>query len=98
MTSRAIKNEQAILARLGSVGQARLAEAIGVDESTIPQWKSNGRLKQIADVLAGLGLKAVPETHKCVNAEKFTHVMFLADIGANALARNAENLLFEDAE
>lgn len=59
---RARKNEHLILQRLSSVGQATVATAVGIDESTISRMKGDGKISQLAEILAELGLKVVPES------------------------------------
>lgn len=61
---RARKNLQSILQALATVGQASVAEAIGVSESTVSRMK-DGELERLAQLLAALGLKVVPEAVKC---------------------------------
>ena len=74
---RARKNVQAIFQRLSSLGQARLAESLGVSEATISRWKAE-QVEQCAKALSALGLKVVPETARCFNPKKIDAILELA--------------------
>lgn len=75
------KNEAAILKALASLGQARLADLMGVSESLISRQKSEGHLTKTAEMLAHLGLKVVPAGMKCFDPEYVEHLRALAQIG-----------------
>lgn len=94
---RARKNYSLILSRLASVGQRTAASALNIDEATMSRLKSDGRIEQFAKLLAVLEIKTVPESHRCVKAEDFEHVMWLASKGMEVLKRT-EDLLLEDPE
>lgn len=78
---RARKNEAAILRALASLGQAHLAELMGVSESLISRQKSEGHLAKTAEMLAHLGLKVVPERMQCFDPEYVEHLRALAQLG-----------------
>jgi len=56
------KNERLILRSLASYGQAHVAQALDVSESTVSRWK-DGEIARWAQCLAVLGLKVVPAEH-----------------------------------
>lgn len=97
MTSQATKNEAAILKRLASVGQGTLAARLEVDESTVSKWKEQGRFTQLAQILAELGLKAVPAEFKCVDPTELDHLLYWSRKGMQAI-KSADDLCFEEAE
>lgn len=76
-SERARKNTALILQRLSSVGQARLAEGLGVSEASISRWKSE-QAAQCANALAMLGLKVVPEEMRCFDSKKIGAILELA--------------------
>ncbi len=94
---RARKNLQGILQALSSIGQARVAEALGVSESTISRWKDSGELERLARLLAVLGQKNVGQDRQCVKPDEFH---FLTRIASRAIANQeaAERLFFEEVE
>lgn len=79
--SRARKNHQAILNRLMSHGQRTVASRLNVDESTISKMKGDGRLEQLADLLAVLELKAVDIRKTCYSPQEIAAMKFYADKG-----------------
>lgn len=92
------KNLSALLHGLASVGQAAVAEALGVSESTVSRWKEGGgELERLARLLAALGQKTVGQDRHCVRPEEFKFVTRLA---SRALANQeaAQQLLFEEVE
>lgn len=80
-TDKSRKNETAILKALASLGQARLADLMGVSESLVSRQKSDGQLAKTAEMLAHLGLKVVPAGMKCFDPEYVEHLRALAQIG-----------------
>ncbi len=58
--ARARKNLTVLLRAIGNVSQVRMAERLGVDESTVSRMKSS-EFERIASVVAACGLKLVPE-------------------------------------
>ena len=75
------KNERTILKSLASLGQARLADLMGVSESLISKQKSEGQLAKTAEMLAHLGLKVVPDRMQCFDPEYVEHLRALAQLG-----------------
>jgi DNA-binding Xre family transcriptional regulator len=71
------KNERAILHGLASRGQAAVAEALGVSESTVSRMK-DGDIERLAKMLALCGLKIVPEEVHCYDAKFMESMLFLA--------------------
>ena len=92
---RARKNEQAILQRLSSVGQATVAAAVKVDESTISRMKGDGKLTQFAEILAELGLKVVPETMRVFDPKDIDALLHLAKRRMDQIV-SAEELGLDD--
>lgn len=95
---RARKNLAGILRALASVGQARVAEAMGVSESTVSRWKDEGgELERFARLLAVLGQKNVGQDRECVKGDEFR---FMTRIASRALANEeaAQRLMFEEVE
>lgn len=92
---RARKNEQAVLHRLSSVGQATVAEAVRVDESTISRMKSDGKIQQFALILAELGLKVVPETMRVFDPKDIDALLHLAKRRMDQIV-SAEELGLDD--
>lgn len=74
---RARKNLALILTRLSSVGQARVAEALEVSESTVSKMKG-GDLEMLARMLAALGIKCVPDHVKCYEPKQMEAILALA--------------------
>lgn len=61
------KNLNSILNSIASADQTRLAEAMGKDESTIAKMKEDGRIDEIALLLAALNLKVVATATRCLD-------------------------------
>lgn len=74
---RARKNLALILTRLSSVGQARVAEALEVSESTVSKMKG-GDLELLAKLLAQLGIKCVPDHLRCYEPKQMEAILVLA--------------------
>lgn len=94
--ARARKNEALILQRLASEGQAPVAEALEVSESTVSRFK-DGDIARFARLLAVLGLKATPQEYKCYKPEYIEWLLQGARIGVGSL-RSSNDLLDEEAE
>jgi predicted XRE-type DNA-binding protein len=58
------KINSAILQRLASLGQSKVAATLEISESTVSRWK-DGDIEKMAQTLAVLGLKVVPATSRC---------------------------------
>lgn len=73
--ARARKNYSQLMQRLGSVGNAAVAHAVGCDESTISRMKPE-KFQEFSQILAVLDLKIVPTEMRCFNErdiEMFIH-------------------------
>jgi len=75
--------ESLVLQRLVSVGQRTVADAIGVNESTVSRWKE-GEIERWCKVLVLLGLQVVPASAMVVNAEYLRSLETLAELGLKA--------------
>lgn len=71
------KNETTILRGIAEHSQARIAEQLGVNDSTISRFKDGG-LAQAAALLAACGLKVVPISMQCFPQEKVGALLTLA--------------------
>lgn len=60
VSDRARKNAAVLLKRISEVKATNVARRMGVHESRISRWKSNGDLILACTLLAGVGLKIVP--------------------------------------
>ena len=76
-TGTARKINATLLQRLASVGQNRVATALGQSESTVSRWK-DGELEKLASLLAVLGLKVVPVNQKCFDPQYIEALRMLA--------------------
>lgn len=86
VTSRkARKTQTVILQALAEKSQARVADLMGVSESTVSRLKGEG-LAQIAVFLAACGLKVVPETSHTYDQEYIRSLKHLAGLGLHAQA------------
>lgn len=82
--ARSRKTAATILQRLSSVGQAALADALGVSESTISRWK-DGDIEKTAITLTVLGLRVVRDDEQTVDPDKLRALVALAEDGFVAL-------------
>lgn len=71
------KNERTILQAFARVSQSRIAEQLGVNDSTVSRFKDGG-LEQAAALLAACGLKVVPLEMQCFPREKVNALLTLA--------------------
>lgn len=71
------------MSRLASVGQKTVADAIGVNESTVSRWK-DGEIERWSKVLAMLDLQVVPMTAVLVNGAYLRSLETLAELGLQA--------------
>lgn len=85
-----------ILRRLASIGQVKLAEALGVSEATISRWKSE-QAEQCAKALALLGLKVVPVEFECYKPDTVDWLLQGVRLGVGAV-RSRQDLADEDPE
>lgn len=88
------KNASGILRALASVGQVRVAEALGVSESTVSRWKDK-EIDEMSQFLSVLGLKAVPASYKCYDPRSVDALLTLAK-ERMAQLETPEQLIFED--
>lgn len=71
------KNERAVLHALARISQTRVAESMGVSDSTITRLKDGG-IEQAALLLAACGLKVVPTGMRCFREDKVHALLTLA--------------------
>lgn len=88
------KIEREVLRRLASVGQARIAEQLGVNESTVSRWK-DGDIARWARFLALLGLKATPQEYRCYDEQTLAAMFTFAKQRMDQL-QGVDQLVFED--
>lgn len=95
MSSRAEKNLTIIEARAAEAGQSAMAAAINVDVSTVSRMFADGKVKQLAGLLAALDLKVVHADHYCVPKHELDQIVALY---TRSLARvkRAEDLWPDD--
>ena len=94
MSERARKIESAVLQGLASQGQVTAAKALGVSESAISRLK-DGQIHVVAQLLAFLGLKVVPERVKCVDPE-VAHAMFTIYTAAVGRMQDPTEILYQE--
>lgn len=94
VADRARKIEAIVLQRLASVGQARIAEQLGVNESTVSRWK-DGDIARWARFLALLDLKATPQEYRCYDEHTLSAMLTLAR-QRMAQLESVEHLQFDD--
>lgn len=75
--ARARKNYVQLMQKLASVGNLAVAEAVGVDESTISRMKPE-KFQEFAKILAVLELKIVPNEMKCFDEKEIAAILQLA--------------------
>lgn len=88
------KNHTTILRHLASTGQVRVAEILGLNESTVSRWK-DGELEKIGKMLAALGLRVVDMNMRCYPADKLQAIFTLAKAHMDSM-QSPEHLLFDD--
>lgn len=71
-------NFRAVLNALANTGLRPVAEACGVDQSTISKWKDGGEIERYAKLLAACRLKVVPEDMCCFRIKDVEALMHLA--------------------
>lgn len=77
---RSRKNVSTILHALAATGQADVARAMGVSESTVSRLK-DGTLDQLGALLAHVGLKVVPAGMQCFDPSYVDALKTLAELG-----------------
>jgi hypothetical protein len=93
---RARKNLAAIFAGLSSVGQVKVAERLGIVESTVSKMKGD-ELEKAAKVMAACGLKVVPEGYRCVDPRYMEAILTLAGKQLDSLRERPELVWEGDA-
>lgn len=71
------KNERAILQAIASIGLKPIADATGVDESTVTRWKEKD-IPRFCKMLATLGIKCVPAVMQCYEPKQIGAILELA--------------------
>ncbi len=71
------KGQSLVFQRLSSVGQGRVAEALGVSEPTVSRIK-NDDLPQVLLMLGTVGVKCVPEEARCYAPDTIEPLLALA--------------------
>ena len=71
------KNERAVLQAFARVSQTKVAELMGVSDSTITRFKESG-IEQACALLAACGLKVVPTDMQCFPQDKVHALLTLA--------------------
>ena len=97
LSESARKNRAALLRGLASVGQANVAHALGVSETAVSRWKSDGEIDRLAALLDLCDPKATPKGHKCVPAE-YMEWLTLGNNIAGRIVRGPEDIPEDDAE
>ncbi len=97
LQQRAQRIETELLRRLRETGQAAVAEACSVDVSTVSRLTGEAKfgLRQFAQTMALLGLKAVPIEMKCYRPEQIEPYFQLAREHMRTI-RSAHDLAFDD--
>lgn len=91
---RSRKNEQVVLQALAATGQAELAKAMAVHESTVSRMKESG-IATFSAALAHLGLKCVPVGVECFDPAYVDALRTLAGVG---IKQSAPRLDWSDVQ
>jgi transcriptional regulator with XRE-family HTH domain len=78
ITETARKNERVVLQAFARVSQTKVAELMGVSDSTITRLKDNGSIEQACALMAACGLKVVPTDMQCFPQDKVHALLTLA--------------------
>lgn len=73
---RSRRNLRSILNSIATADQTTLAQSIGKDASTIAQMKEEGRIDEIALLLAALDLKVVATTTRCLDGKTLETLLY----------------------
>ena len=84
LRERARKIETDLRNRLADVSQTRMAESLGVSESTVSRWK-DAEIEKVALYLASLGLKVVPFDANLITADEVSAMRILSMRGLRAM-------------
>lgn len=71
------KNERSVLHAFARVSQTRIAEQLGVNDSTVSRLKGD-HLELLCALLAACGLKVVPTEMQCYHPDKMSALLTLA--------------------
>lgn len=91
------KTRAALLRGLASVGQSNVAQALGISETTVSRWKSDGEIDRISALLDLCGLKATPKDHKCYPPE-YVEWLALGNKLAGRMVRGVDDLPKDEPE
>ena len=86
LRERARKTETVLRNQLAEIGQARVAERLGVSESTISRWKAD-QIESLAQQLTALGLKVVPLDANLLTTDEVTAMRTLAMVGLRSMEK-----------
>lgn len=90
--ARARKTHSVLLQAVATVGLTPVAEACGIDKSTVARMRDN-EFERIAMALTAMGLKPVPIDSTCYRPEYIQHLRYFARRGFDT-----EQQADEDAE
>lgn len=86
---KARKIQSLVLQALVTNSQVRVADLMGVDQSTVHRIRED-RLPQIATFLAACGLKVVPQTANVYDEASIASLKHLAGIGLRVLHQEVD--------
>lgn len=89
LEERARKNRAMIFAGLSSAGQAEVARALQISESTVSKMKGD-EIEKVSQLLAVVGLKVVPIAYRCVEPKKMEALLTLAGVELDRLRERPE--------
>lgn len=93
---RPVEMEGLILRCLSSIGQKIVADAIGVDESTLSRWKGKGgHIEQFCRLVSALGIQLAPPGAVLVRRDYLFSMETLAEIGMRAERMQPEPLRWD---
>lgn len=90
---RTTKTRSVLFGALRSKGHGKVADALGVSESTFSEWL-NKNSDRICQLLTAIEHKPVPLTNICYPPEHLAHMEYFAQIGMRYA--NQEHLEFDD--
>lgn len=88
------KNLTKILHGVAYVGQGKIADGLGLNESNISRWKEKGEFDRMAKILALAKLRVAGPEHKVLAIDEFNMLMRFAKIGMRNMTE--ADLTFED--
>jgi transcriptional regulator with XRE-family HTH domain len=98
------RNYREMLRSVASTGLAAIAEALGVDESTVSRWKQSadngkpGQWEMFCKALAVMNLKIVSADYKAVDPEELDALFVLAKTRLNRMKSVDEIMFSHDPE